>query len=139
MDKYLVSEIPGNQQVVIDVPEGYLRVAGYVDPNTGDGRMVFTRATRFAETGSEVSYDKDNIPLMQMHIQTPERALVIADAFVRLADSMQEWADDAECANNCEEGNCDDCPVRDQCFAEDAEDAEEEAFMKKFNGGTNNG
>ena len=139
MDKYLVSEIPGNQQVVIDVPEGYLRVAGYVDQDTGDGRMVFTRATKFAETGSEVSYDKDNIPLMQMHIQTPERAMVIAHAFMQLAESMQEWADDAECSDNCEECNCNDCPVRDQCFAEDAEDAEEDAFMRNREGGRENG
>ena len=128
MDKYLVSEIPGNQQVVIDVPEGYLRVAGYVDSNNGDGKMVFTRATTFAETGSSVGRSDDSIPLLQMHIQTPERALVIAHAFMKLADTMQEWVDNAECSDNCEECNCDDCPEHDQCFAVDDEDAEEEGF-----------
>ena len=126
MDKYLISAIPVNQQVVIDVPEGYLRVAGFVDRDNGDGRMVFTRATKYAALGSSVGRDDDSIPLLQINIPTAERALVIADAFMRLADSMKDWEDDVECVDNCEEGNCDDCPVRDQCLAGDREDEEED-------------
>ena len=126
MDKYLISAIPVNQQVVIDVPEGYLRVAGFVDRDNGDGRMVFTRATKYAALGSSVGHDEDSIPLLQINSPTAERALVIADAFMRLADAMKDWEDGVECVDNCEEGNCDDCPVRDQCLAGDREDEEED-------------
>ncbi len=122
MDKYLVSEIPVDQQVIIDVPEGYLRVSGYVDGTNGDGRMVFSRATEFAETGGMVRPSSHNIPLLQMHVQTPARALVIARAFMQLAEEMREWEDEAERMEQCEECNCDDCPQYDFCYGDGDED-----------------
>ncbi len=122
MDKYLVSAIPAEQQVIIDVPEGYLRVSGYVDGRDGDGRMVFSRATEYADTGNTVMPNKHNIPLLQMHIQTPERAMVIARAFVQLAEEMRDWEDDADRMEACEECNCDDCPQYDFCYGDGDDD-----------------
>lgn len=126
MEKYLVSEIPQNQQVVIDVPEGHLRIAGYVDSDRGDGRMVFSRSYKHAEVGSHAGFDADAVPLLQMHIQSRERALVIARAFLKLAEDMEQWEDDATASDACEECSCDDCPQHDFCFADDEEDNEED-------------
>lgn len=122
MEKYLVSEIPQHQQVVIDVPEGYLRVAGYVNEDTGDGRMVFSRATKFADVGSAAVSESESVPLLHLHVQTPERARAIARAFMQLADNLQDWEDAAEMSDACEECNCDDCPQHDFCYSDDEED-----------------
>ena len=133
MDKYLVSEIPTNQQVIIDVPEGFLRITGYVDHDTGDGKMVFTRAIDYESSGSEVPHGSGIIPLMQMHIQSPLRALVIAEAFINLANEMKEYRDDDDdddwFDDECETYDCDDCPKHDICFGgDDPDDYEEEEF-----------
>lgn len=126
MEKYLVSEIPQHQQVVIDVPEGHLRIAGYVDEDRGDGRMVFSRSSVHAEVGSHSGFDADSVPLLQMHIQSKERALVIAHAFMQLAEDMEKWEDDTAMSDACEECSCDDCPQRDFCYSDNDEGGEED-------------
>ena len=125
MDKFMVTEIPAEQQVVIDVPEGYLRVTGSMDPSNGDGRLVMTRALEPADPGTETN-SEHTIPLLQIHIQSPERAMVIATALYRLAEMMKAWRIDNDVLDEDEDDDCEDCcpgcPHYDVCAGCDDDD-----------------
>ena len=118
MSKYLVSEIPENQHMIIDVPEGFMRVCGAINPDTGEGNMAFSQAFASANTGEKVSSGSHSIPLLQMRIQSPEKALTIAQAFTDLAIRMKEFYDEEDM----ESPDCDECSYQGRCFGQCEED-----------------
>lgn len=118
MDKYLVSAIPDEQQVVIDVPEGFLRISVSMDDASGEGRLVLASARNRANVGEEVHDMAERTPILQMRIETPQRAEALARALLSLADTMHEWLGDEEVI--CEDDSeCEDCANRGICFADD--------------------
>lgn len=115
MDKYLVTEIPENQHVMIDAPEGFMRVTGSVDEVFGDGNIFFVRESECGD-----------VPLLQMRIRTPERARGIAEAFNQLADLMECWINADDCPACCMGCEDDDGSVHYEFSYEEVPDDEQE-------------
>ena len=92
MDKYLVTEIPDNQLVVIDVPEDGMDITSYIDDDSGNAHVVFTKESAGI-----------TIPLLRVNISYPEQAQGIAAAFARLADAIDAQPEDEPqpCCREC--------------------------------------
>ena len=88
MEKFIMSEIPDNQQVVLDVPVGHLRMRGNI-LRDGAGEMVFAIADESATIGDRVR-DYIRSDALRIICQTPEKAETIAQAFLELAADMRE-------------------------------------------------
>lgn len=121
MSKYLVKPILKEQEVLIDTPEGYLRVTAGMNDMTGEGSLILSEAYEYAKPGDDVSSNEERVPLAKVRITSKERALTIARVMLELASKMREWEDDDEdCDEDCID--CDTCEHREVCLSEDEED-----------------
>lgn len=121
MGKYLVKPILKEQEVLIDTPEGYLRVTAGMNDMTGEGSLILSEAYEYAKPGDDVPSNEEQVPLAKVRITSKERALTIARVLVELASKMREWEDDNEdCDKDCVD--CDTCEHREVCLSEDEED-----------------
>ena len=88
MEKFLMQEIPENTQVVLNVPEGRLRVGGSVDTEAGEGALIFGIADEEAKQGSRHAPGNDT-QAVRIIIQDPDRLRTIARACEELAERME--------------------------------------------------
>lgn len=117
MGKYLVKPILKEQEVLIDTPEGYLRVTAGMNDLTGEGSLILSEAYEYVKPGDDVPNNEEQVPLAKVRITSKERALALARVLLELASKMREWEDDDE---DCVD--CDTCEHREICQAEDEED-----------------
>ena len=88
MEKFIMSELGDNEQVVLDVPVGCLRLH-YDTLHDGAGEMVFSISEECADPGTR-AYDEDCSDAVRIICQTPEKAETIARAFIELASYMRK-------------------------------------------------
>ena len=121
MGKYLVKPILKEQEVLIDTPEGYLRVTAGMNDMTGEGSLILSEAYEYAEPGADVPNDEEQVPLAKVRITSKERALTLARVLLKLASKMREWEDnDEDCDEDCIDR--DTCEHKEVCLSEDKED-----------------
>ena len=84
-----MKDIPEGEHVVLDVPEGQLRIGGVVHPN-GEAIAVFSISDEQAVAGSRPTSKPSDRTAVEIVLQTPERAETIALAFIELANKMRE-------------------------------------------------
>ena len=90
MERFIMTELAENEQVVLDVPVGHMRLH-YRILRDGAGEMVFSIADDHAVPGMAL-HDTVRTEALRIICQTPEKAEVIARAFIGLADHMRKAA-----------------------------------------------
>lgn len=114
MEKFVMTPIPDEDQVVLDVPEGRLRMDFEIHDN-GEGLMLFSIAKEYERPGAFAKRQESEVPALKLVVQSPEKANAIAHAFLAMADAMEDFADDE-----------DDDDDEDEIGYDDPEDDEEE-------------
>lgn len=124
MGKFVtMKDIPEGEQVILDVPEGRLRVGGIVRPY-GEALAIFSIAEETEKPGSRPAHKTTDRQAVKIVVQTPERAETIALAFIEMARKMREVMgevpptddedeeEDEEEVPFCDPASCEGCPCR---------------------------
>ena len=110
MDRFVMTPIPEEDVVVLDVPEGKM-ILDYEVKENGEGLMYFYIHKD----------DGDDVLAMKMSVQSPKKARVLSAAFKSMAEDLE---DGEECyVEGCE---CD--PDIEFFFDEDEDDFDEDNF-----------